>query len=171
VLVSTPDGSASGADATFTTGIAGSSAGGGAGIRSAGQDKTAPKLSKLSLTAKSFVTTAKANAIQARSKRAPGRVAVGTVFKLKLSETASVKLSFRLRSFAKKGKKRVARYTGKGSIRHTVRSGSQAIWFTGWVGSKPLAPGTYKVIVVAADAAKNKSKPATMTFTIMRRSG
>ena len=83
-----------------------------------------------------------------------------------------MKFSFGLRSFVKKGKKRVAHYTGKGkgSVLHTVKSGSQSIWFTGWVGRKPLAPGTYKVTLVAADAAKNKSKPATLTSTVVRRS-
>ena len=51
---------------------------------------------------------------------------------------------------------------------HQGRAGANSFKFTGRPGRK-LAPGSYRLTVVAADAAGNKSAPKSRPFTIARR--
>jgi hypothetical protein len=50
---------------------------------------------------------------------------------------------------------------------HTTR-GPNRIRFSGRYGHKRLARGTYGATVTATDAAGNRSKPHSLTFTVVR---
>jgi hypothetical protein len=108
---------------------------------------------------------------------------VGTKVSFKLSEAASVRFTVeRKLKGRKKGKKCVAptkknrkkkrctRYKKlKGSFTRTGQPGANSFRFTGRLRGKKLAPGSYRLVSVATDAANNKSKPKRATFRIVRR--
>jgi CSLREA domain-containing protein len=158
VVVTTADGSATGADASFTTFT---SAAGTSG-------KTPPKLSRVHLSASRFAVTSKPTAIHAGASRTSSGISLGTTVHLKLSENASVRFSIARKTTTRKGKKKIVRYTSKGAITHSFKAGSDTLAFTGWIARKPLPPGTYRVSISATDAAKNRSKVTTLTFAIVR---
>jgi hypothetical protein len=162
VVLTTADGSATGADATFTTLATGTGTAAGAG------GKTPPRLTSIHLSATRFAVTAKPTAIHAGTSRTSSGIPLGTTFHLKLSENASVRFSIARKTTTRKGKKKIVRYTSKGAITHSFKAGSETLAFTGWIGRKPLPTGSYRVSISATDAAKNRSKVTTLTFAIVR---
>ena len=88
---------------------------------------------------------------------------------MKLSEKASVRFSIALRTSTRKGKKTIIRSVPKGALQHSFKAGSQTLAFSGWIGHKALAPGTYLVAILATDAAKNHSKTTKLTLTIVAK--
>ncbi|MEO9176103.1 MAG: choice-of-anchor Q domain-containing protein, partial [Gaiellales bacterium] len=153
VAAATADGTVAGADATFTTGTTGTG----------GTDRTPPKLTKLALSKSRFAVTGKPSAPPTfRHGKAHG-----TTLRLKLSENATVRLSFLVKTTVKKKGKRVIRYVSKGTLQRSLKAGSRTIAVSGWIGRKALAPGSYHLTVLATDGAKNRSKLATLSFTIV----
>ncbi len=99
-----------------------------------------------------------------------------------LSEAASANFTVeRAAKGRKKGKKCVApnshnrhkksctRYKRvKGSFSRSGKAGTNSFHFTGRLRGKKLSPGRYRLVMVATDAAGNKSKPKRAKFRIVR---
>jgi hypothetical protein len=129
-----------------------------------GPDATAPVLSALRLTKTSFVA---------------GK---GTVFKLRTSEGGRLriritrsargrKVSGRCRPQTRKNR-RAKRCTYDKLVTTITRanvSGDVSIAFSGKVGKRKLAPGTYRATFSVTDAAGNVSKGVALVFRVRRR--
>jgi hypothetical protein len=146
-------------------------------------DKTAPGVSAASLTNKTFAVAKGATAITARKRK---KVKRGTTIRYTLTEAAKVTLRFERKlkgRRVKKGKKRVCakptrknrkkrkctRYkrAGKTLVR-TSKAGKNKVKFSGRIAKKALKRGSYRVTIVATDAAGNKSKAKRLNFKIVR---
>jgi hypothetical protein len=55
-----------------------------------------------------------------------------------------------------------------GRLHRSGAAGSNSIPFSGRIGTRPLHPGKYVAIIVATDAAGQRSQPLTLTFQVMR---
>ncbi|EHN10220.1 hypothetical protein PAI11_29790 [Patulibacter medicamentivorans] len=145
--------------------------GGGSG---GGQvDRTAPRLSRMSLLRRSF-------RVGGPSKRTRKRPALGTELRVTSSEAAKLTVVVeRERPGAKKGKRcRVAKrrprrggctaYSRDGVVRKDLRVGSNRVGFSGRIGRKRLAVGRHRMTITARDAAGNVSKAYRLRFTIRR---
>jgi hypothetical protein len=159
VMITTADGTDTGADATFTVGQTGSGRGAGAGARG-------PRLSRVRMSASTF------RVVKRHGKLHPGgagRVARGTVFHLRLSEKASVSFAIARRTVVPRHGKRVVSFHASGTLRHRgLKKGSHSLPFTGRLGGLALAPGRYRVRIRATDKAGHRSQPVTLTFRILR---
>jgi CSLREA domain-containing protein len=56
----------------------------------------------------------------------------------------------------------------RGSFTHAGKAGLNSLRFTGRVGGRKLAPGPYRLVAVARDAAGNRSKVVRQAFRIIR---
>ena len=140
-------------------------------------DTTPPAISKLRVTNKRFAVANKRTVAVARKRK---KVKRGTAFKFRLSEAARTTITIaRKAAGRRKGKrcvkprkglkKRCTRYlTAMKVTRSKTKRGGNTIAFTGRVGKKKLTPGAYRATLVATDAAGNKSKPARVSFTVVR---
>jgi hypothetical protein len=141
----------------------------------ASADTKAPELSA-SLTHRRFRVGRAATAIAA--KRAP----VGTTFRWRLSEPATVRLVFsrtaRGRRVGKRCVKPTRRNAGRRLCRRTIAEGALTrasgvgagrLAFSGRVGRRALRVGVHRARLVATDAAQNRSKPVVLSFRIVRR--
>jgi PKD repeat protein len=138
-------------------------------------DRTPPKISKLKLKPSKFRVT-KGSAHLA-SKRLPR----GTKITFTLSEASSLELTFEKKQAGHKGRHgkcqahghghRCTYYTTvRGSIKLSgAKPGKVTIVFDGHIGKHALGTGGYRLILTATDAAHNRSKPATATFTVVKR--
>jgi virginiamycin B lyase len=110
------------------------------------------------------------------------RFSVGgvTEFRFNLSEPArvTVKIERKLRGRRVRGRCRAKARTGrrctlwKSAGRSLVRQGLQgpnSIAFSGRLGRKALALGSYRALITATDAAGNRSRTAKLGFTIVRK--
>jgi len=175
VRATNADGTSVGQDQTFTTAAAPAPAPG---------DTTPPTLSKLSAAPRTFAVAKGRTAIASAKKQ---RVPLGTRLRFTLSEPAGVKISLARASSGRKvanaGRttcvaakrrptrkaQRCTRFVAVGSLsRSGRRAGANAVAFSGRLGSKALARGTYRFSVTATDAAGNRSRAATATFVIVR---
>jgi hypothetical protein len=108
-----------------------------------GADRLAPRLSSAKLSRRRI------------------RVGQKSVLSFRASEKGSLEVTYdRVRG---KRVKRAAAAT------HRIRAGSGRIGVTWRVGKKKLAPGTYRMTLVARDAAGNRSKPVRLKLTILRK--
>jgi PKD domain len=124
-------------------------------------DHTAPVISKLSSSHRRFRVAANSAAQIARKhKRAPA----GTVFALRVSERSTLVLSF-----SGHAGRRHALVTPPPLVRTARGPGSVALAFSGRIAGVMLAPGSYRMSVVAIDPAGNRSRPATVAFTVVSR--
>jgi len=57
----------------------------------------------------------------------------------------------------------------KGSFSRASTAGLNSFRFTGRLRGKKLRPGRYRLVMVATDAAKNKSKPRRAKFRVVLR--
>jgi hypothetical protein len=143
-------------------------------------DKTPPVLSELSIQPKRFAAAKTATAMSARKKK-KHTVPQGAVVRYTLSEPA--KVSFTVEQLAqgrKKGSacvkptqklrhaKRCALIKNKGTLTRSGVSGGDQLVFSGRLGTRKLAPGSYELVAQAADAAGNKSSTGTIKFTIVK---
>jgi CSLREA domain-containing protein len=174
VDVTTADGTATGSDATFTAGQPGSASGGGTGTRSSSPDRTAPRLTRVGLSAKRFAVSAKPTAKSARRTR---RVPHGTTIRLTLSEQATVRFTIThkvtrtctVRKGRKKVRQRCTKTVTAGTLtRRGLRTGARGVPFSGRIGRTALKPGAYRLTIIGTDAAGNRSKPSTLALTIVR---
>jgi hypothetical protein len=177
VVAITPDGTASGEDATFTTPAAGAP-GGPAGPGGPG-DSLAPTVDGFTLTG-AFRAAGRGPSITAAAKR---KKPVGATVKYRLSEPATTTLTVeRATSGRKVGRtckkptrsnrkrRKCTRYVAlKGSFSHSGKAGQNAFKFTGRLANKKLKPAKYRLVAVAADAAGNKSAPKRRAFKIVVR--
>ena len=140
-------------------------------------DKTAPTVSSLKLSDKSFLVGSQLASFT--RKRTP----VGTTISFKVSETSTTKFTFsyRTRGFKSgkrcvahkpRGKKKAKRCTRvAGTITHkNTAAGSHKLEFEGRFSKhKKLKSGRYKLSLTATDAAGNRSKPKTASFRVLKK--
>jgi hypothetical protein len=106
----------------------------------------------------------------------------GTTFRYRLSEAASVVFSLDARSTGRKSgkkcvkptranrkKKHCTRFTPAGRFVVASRAGANSHHFSGRLFGKKLRPGSYRVTVVATDAAHNRSKARAITVKVVAR--
>jgi hypothetical protein len=138
-------------------------AGGGGGAK----DTKSPALSQFGLSRTAF----------SAAKRGPSlTAAVGTRVSYRLSEPATTRFTVeRAAKGRRKGKrclrkgkgKRCTRYVKlKGSFTHTGAIGRNSFKFTGRLRKRALRRGRYRLVAVATDGAKNRSKPVRRKFRI-----
>jgi hypothetical protein len=137
----------------------------------------APKITGAHLSATRFRVSPQATAISAKAK-APR----GTSFHFTLSEAAKLKVVFQ-RSAAglRSGKrclapsaklrraraKRCTRTVIVGTLTRAVEpAGPDSLSFSGRIGTRPLAPGSYKAVLTAS-AGGLRSTPVTLPFTVV----
>jgi len=171
-------------------GISDTGAGGGAGGTSSGtgaggggpkRDTTPPRISGARLTHARFATAGVPTAIVAASPPSLRRARVprGTSFLFSLSESATTTIAI--------GGQSAGRLSGGNCvkprpglthpctrsltvltlIRRSTRSGRNSVAFSGRAGRTTLKPGRYLAQIVARDASGNRSKPATLRFTVV----
>lgn len=123
----------------------------GGGQNGGQNDTQAPAISALKLKPSRFT------AVRRRTARARG-----TVIRYSLSEAANVTVRIeRLR-----GRK----FVRAGNVRGAGKAGSNAVRFTGLIGRRLLKPGTYRLRVVARDAAGNESTSSARRFRVIKSS-
>jgi hypothetical protein len=163
-------GTAVGGDQTFTTSRAPAALPIVAALK-------APALSSVSLTNKRFRAGKKNTAVSAR--KAP----VGTSFRFRLSALASVQLTIThsakglrrgrscvvpTKKLTRAHAKSCTRTLTVGALtRANMRAGADAIPFSGRIGSRPLRPGAYRVVLSASNAG-GRSPPVPLSFTVVR---
>jgi hypothetical protein len=115
-----------------------------------GPDKQAPLVSGFSTTHKSFAIGRARTAVSARVFR-------GTLFRYKLSEAAKVVVKIQ--------RARTHRTVGK--LIRTGKPGANSIRFSGRIGAKALKRGGYRAVIMATDAAGNRSAPKSAGFRVV----
>jgi glucose/arabinose dehydrogenase len=140
-----------------------------------GLDKVPPRALSLGFVNSTIRAAGKGSSIA--RKKPP----VGTRVRYRLSEAARARFTIERRAKGrKKGRKCVAptkknrkahrctRYRLlKGSFSRASTTGSNSFRFTGRLRSKKLRPGRYRLIMVATDAAGNRSKPKRARFRVV----
>jgi subtilisin-like proprotein convertase family protein len=113
-------------------------------------DRVAPTIGRVALKPTRFAV--------ARGRTARKR---GTTIRYSLSEAAGVTVRIE--------RARGKRFVPAGTVRGSGRAGANAVRFTGLVGRRALKPGTYRLRVVARDAAGNESTSAAKRFRVVKR--
>jgi hypothetical protein len=165
------------ADSTGVAIPAGTSGGGaGGGGTTPPPDTTPPSVTSYSLSATTFRAASSGGSVIAR-KRPP----IGTRVKFALSEAATMtftvkrvlpgrKRAGRCEKPSKRNRrgKKCTRLVSKGSFKVAGVAGANSFKFTGRLKGRKLAPGSYKLIARAKDAAGNKSRTSARSFKIVR---
>lgn len=110
-----------------------------------------PEISKLKVVPKAF-------APKVRGVK-PGKVKLGTTFRYRVSEAATVRFKFE----RKMGK----RFKKLGSRAQAAKAGANKLKWNGKLKGKPLAPGRYRATVVATGKDGGRSTPKTVGFRIL----
>lgn len=110
------------------------------------------------------------------------RAKVGTVFRYTLSEAARVTIAIQQRKPGRRAGRRCRKQTRRnrsrrrcrlwptrGTLRRTGLAGRNRVPFSGRLGRKALKPGRYRAVLIATDAAGNRSAPKRLTFKVVRR--
>jgi hypothetical protein len=140
------------------------------------QDEIAPSVLSFGFSHSTFRAARKGGSV---GSRAP----VGTGVRYRLSEAATARFTVqRANRGRRKGKKCVAPNRGnrhrrrctryrrlKGSFSRAGSAGLNSFRFTGRLRRRKLRPGRYRLVMVATDAAGNKSKPKRAKFRVVRR--
>src|SRR4051794_2023403 len=127
----------------------GGTSGGGGGSAAGGADTTAPGITGAKLSATRFRIATRRTAVSSAVKR-------GTSVGFTLSENAATTIAI------VKGTRTVITLT-----RAKTTKGANLIAFTGRTAKAKLKPGRYKLVLTAADAAGNRSKPITLSFSVL----
>ena len=135
----------------------------------------APVLSRVSVSASVFA------AASARSSAAGARVPRGTTFRHTLSEAARARVTFdrtlsgrRVGSRclastpARRGRARCTRYVAAGSISQAGTAGRNQLRFSGRIGGRALARGSYRATLRATDAGGKRSAARTLSLRVVR---
>ena len=106
----------------------------------------------------------------------------GTQFRYTLSEAGRVTVTIRrtlpgrrragrcvATSAAPRHAARCTRYRTAGTLTRASKKGANTIRFTGRIGRRALATGSYQAVIVATDAAKNRSRSRSTRFRIAIR--
>ena len=145
-------------------------------------DRTAPSVSRLSVTNSRFAVGRKPTARSSGKGRARRGAPRGTIFRFRLSEAATVRFVLeQARTGRRVGKKcrpatrrlrnrpRCTRYVKAGTLlRRNLRSGVRRVAFSGRVGRKALRLGGHRAALSATDAARNRSRARRVGFRIVR---
>ncbi|MGE4425209.1 MAG: hypothetical protein AB7G37_02010 [Solirubrobacteraceae bacterium] len=150
--------------------------GGGAGNPVPAVDATAPRITRVSLSRRTF----RAGRRLAPARR--GRRGVGTRVRLTLSEDARLRVTVEritvgrrrgeacVRSTrARRRARRCARYARVGTLSRRGTAGVDTVRFTGRLKGRALRAGRYRLRIVATDAAGNRSKERRARVRIVRR--
>jgi hypothetical protein len=177
VVGSGPDGTATGADRTFTTTAApasesdGGGAAGGSGAATGtggagGSPTVAPVLKNLKIAPVAFRA--------ATRKAKKGR---GTSITYEISSAATITFTIQRRTTGRrkgatcvagrKGKRCTRWVSVKGTLTHAAASGRNALKWNGMLAGRTLAPGTYR-LTATPKAGTLAGKPVVRTFTIRR---
>lgn len=168
LVATTSDGSAVGADRTFTTGAVTSG--------TDGTDGTPPRFLSASMRPRTFAV----NRRGARERPVAG-VARGTTFRFALSEDARVVFTIHRvvpgRRVGRRCVKPTPRNRSKRSCKRYVKprrfamnakAGANRKRFSGRIGRRSLAPGSYRATLVARDLAGNASAARRLRFRVVR---
>jgi hypothetical protein len=150
------------------------------GTRTGGGDTTSPQFTgKASASPATFAVDP---AGKAESPVSGVAVKKGTTLRYSLSEAARVtftierktrgrRVARRCRKPTRKNRKskRCTRYARVGAFRQQSVAGSNRKRFSGKIGRKGLRPGGYRALLVAVDAAGNRSKAKSVGFRVVRR--
>lgn len=139
-----------------------------------GGDKTAPKITKVKVSAKRWLAGGKLASV--------ARLPVGTTISFRLSEAARSTVVFQRAqpghrvggkcakpTAANRDRKACIRYVSAGKLSSFAgKAGANRVKFQGLLSrGKSLAAGTYRVVVSARDAAGNAAKKNGPSFTIV----
>jgi hypothetical protein len=126
-------------------------------------DVTRPRIRRLRVRPKRFILGEGGTA--RTSRRAPSTI------RFRLSERARVR--FVVQRPRRSGPRRATSRAGFASVgsfvRRNLKRGANRIGFSGRVKSKALAPGDYRIVAVATDPAKRRSRPARASFQVLSR--
>lgn len=157
--------------------------GGGGGGGRAGGGLAKPALSKVSLLHARFRVGRGATAVAAAAKRRRAKpVPAGTAVRFTLSARANVSVAIERKAAGRtvgrqcrRASRRLrrtpacTRWEKAGTlVRKGVDPGRRSVVFSGRIGRRALAPGSYRAVVTAANAA-GSSKPATLAFAVVSR--
>lgn len=150
------------------------------------KDNTAPTLGVVRLSNDAFRVGPKATALSAAKRRSAKRTAVGTTVTTGVTERSTilfeidriitgrksagdcVKVKPKTLRRLKAGQKcRLTLPVEPGLERVATRPGRVSFDFSGRVGTVALPAGPYKMVVIATDAAGNRSAPQRASFTIL----
>jgi hypothetical protein len=164
--------------ATGTSGGGGPLSGGVLGSGGSGSGSGRPSLTALSLVRKRFAVGSAPTALSGRRQRRPAR---GTKFLFTLNKPATVR--FRIERLlpgrrvgrrclaptrARRLKPRCTRASLAGVISRRSGAGSRSTPFSGRLGRRALAPGSYRAVVTATDVNGAVSAARQVSFTVVR---
>jgi hypothetical protein len=135
-------------------------------------DTTAPVIKSASLTRRRFRAGPGQTAMAAATPK-------GTTLKVDLSEAGSLAVKVdrllpgrrtggRCSTRARKGK-RCTVAKSAGTLTRALQAGPARIAFSGRLGKRKLAPGSYRLTLVATDAAGNQSATRALSFRLVAR--
>lgn len=138
------------------------------------RDVVRPAITSASLSARRF----RAGTSVRRAAR--GRAAIGASVRVRLSEAATVLATVSRTSRGRRVKGRCVAHARRGAScqldtrigtlpKQALKAGDSAFGFSGRVGRTTLPAGSYRLTLVATDAAGNSSGPRALAFTIVRR--
>jgi hypothetical protein len=167
------------APGAFTASLTATDAGGNTASRSAQvaiADTVAPGILSFRLKNRVFAVGARPTPLSALSR--PPR---GTVFRFALTESASARIKIqrglpgrRVRGRCRRpspelsSRPRCTRWVTKGTLRRRASAGLNRVRFSGRLGRRALRVGRYRAVLVAVDAAGNRSRPARVGFRVVR---
>jgi DNA-binding beta-propeller fold protein YncE len=142
-------------------------------------DRTAPTLSGYALSRTTFAAASKGATIAVAAAKRP-KPKVGTTIRYTLSEAATVTFTVEKATSGRKVKgkcvkpsrknrkaRRCTRYVAlKPSVRRASAAGRNSVKFTGRLHGRKLAPGRYRLVATARDAAGNVAKAKRVAFRI-----
>jgi calcineurin-like phosphoesterase family protein len=131
-------------------------------------DVTAPVISNVTLSPRRFAVAAKGGATL---RYALSEAATVTVAVVRRSAGRKVAGTCRRRTRANRKRPRCIRLRPVGGFSLPGVTGSNSRRFSGRLGERRLRPGRYRADLVATDAAGNRSKSASVRFTVVRRRG
>ncbi len=105
---------------------------------------------------------------RAARKRRRASARVGTRFRYRLDEAATVTITIQRCTKLSK-RKRCRRYRTAGKFKAPGRKGANSKRFSGRLKGRALRLGRYRALIKAVDRAKNRSKTRTAAFRIVRR--
>jgi CSLREA domain-containing protein len=175
LVASSSEGTASGADHTFTTAVAptdatggqGTGPGTGPGAGAVTADTTAPLFLSASIKPPKFpVKRGKRGGALFRYALSEDAGVVFTIARVMLGRKVGTRCVKPSRSNARK--RPCKRYVQAGRFTAKGRKGANTKTFTGRIGRRVLKPGAYRATLTAKDAAGNRSRPRRLTFRIIR---
>jgi hypothetical protein len=142
-------------------------------------DGNAPVARNFGVTARRFTVTGAPTLVDAGARRTPR----GTSFRYTLSEAATSRITIARRTVGRRrgrrcvratprnrGARRCIRFVRAGTLtRRSQPAGRNTVRFSGRIGRRALRPARYRASLLATDAAGNRSRGVTVSFTVVRR--